>query len=89
MLLYLAGQTHHDITYAVNCAARYIVCPYIVQKRVLMKIGCYLKATSDKGLIIKHSEKLLRIDIFPYANFSEMHGHVAMDFPISIKIRTG
>ncbi|KAL7460027.1 hypothetical protein ACHAXS_000495 [Conticribra weissflogii] len=35
MLLYLAGHTCPDITYAVNCAARYIFCPNLVHKHTI------------------------------------------------------
>ncbi|KAL7447984.1 hypothetical protein ACHAXS_000120 [Conticribra weissflogii] len=65
MLLYLAGHTCPDITYAVNCA--------LVHKHILKQIGCHLN--SDKGLIMKPSEKLLKVDSFPYANFSGIYGH--------------
>ncbi len=49
MLLYLAGHMHPDITYAVNCAARYMFCPKFMIEQALNQIGCYLKATADKG----------------------------------------
>ncbi len=65
MLLYLAGHTHPDITYAVNFAERYMFCPKLVHKQALKHIGRYLKATSDKGLIMKPSEKHLKIYSFP------------------------
>ncbi len=55
MLLYLAGQTHPDITYPDYCSARYMFSPKLVHKLTLEQIGGYLKATSDKGLIVKPS----------------------------------
>ncbi|KAL7456631.1 hypothetical protein ACHAXS_000387 [Conticribra weissflogii] len=60
MLLYLAGHMCPDITYTVNCTTRKVFCPKLVHKHALKQIGHYLKATSDKGLIMKPSEKLLR-----------------------------
>ncbi len=35
-----------------------------VHEHTLKSIGCYLKATFDEGLIMKPSEKLLKIDSF-------------------------
>ncbi|KAL7460088.1 hypothetical protein ACHAXS_000557, partial [Conticribra weissflogii] len=63
--------------------------PKLVQKHALKQVGCYLKATSDKGLITKPSEKLLKIDNFPDANFAGMYGHKAMEYPVGVKRRTG
>ncbi len=89
MLLYLAGHTCPDITYAVNCSARYMFCPKLVYKQALKQIGHSLKATANKGLIMKPSEKLLKIDSFPDVNFAWMYGHKAMDDPVCVKSRTG
>ncbi len=33
---------------------------------------------------MKPSEKLLKIDSFPDANFAEMYGHKAMDDPVCV-----
>ncbi len=79
MLLYLASDTHPAITYNVNCAARFMYCQKLVHKYVLKQIGCYLKATSVTGLIMKPSEKLLKIDSFPEANFAGIYRDEAMD----------
>ncbi len=49
MLLYPPGHKLPNITYAVNCAARYMFCPKLMHKQALKQIGCYLKATTDKG----------------------------------------
>ncbi len=38
---------------------------------------------------MKPSEKLLKIDSFPYANFAGMYGHKAMDDPVCVKSQTG
>ncbi len=89
MLLCLVRHTHPDITYAVNCAARYIFCPKLVHDHVLTLIGCYLKATSNKGLIIKPSEKLLKIGSFADADFAGMYGCNTMNHTVCIKSRTG
>ncbi len=49
-----------------------------------IELVTYLRATSDKGLIMKPSEKLLKIDSFPDANFSGMYGHEVMDNPVCV-----
>jgi hypothetical protein len=51
MLLYLSGHTRPDIAYAVNCAARYMFCPKKSHEEALKRIGRYLKATCNRGLV--------------------------------------
>ncbi len=46
ILLYLSGHTRPDITYAVNCCARYMFCPKHSHELALKRIGRYLKNTS-------------------------------------------
>ncbi len=38
---------------------------------------------------MKPSEKLVKIDNFPYADFAWMYGHKAMDDPVCVISRTG
>jgi hypothetical protein len=47
MLLYLSGHTCPDITFAVNCCARYMFCPKHSHELALKRIGRYLKQTPD------------------------------------------
>ncbi len=89
VLLYLAGHKHLGINYAVNFAVRYIFCPKLVHEYALEQISCYLKATSDKGLIMKPSEKLLKIDSFPDADFVAIYGNEIMNDPVCVKSRNG
>ncbi len=56
MLLYLAGHTCPDITYAVNSAAKQMFYPKLVHEYAVKQTGCYLKATSDNGSIMKSSD---------------------------------
>lgn len=53
MLLYLAGHTRPDIAYAVNCCARCMFCPRRSHELALKRIGRYLMATCDRGLVLK------------------------------------
>ncbi len=39
MLLYLSGHTRPDITFAVNCCARYMFCPKHSHELALKRIG--------------------------------------------------
>ncbi len=64
-------------------------CPKLVHKQALKQIGHYLKTTANKGLIMKPSEKLLKIDSFPDAIFAGIYGHKAMDDPVCVISRTG
>jgi hypothetical protein len=89
MLLYLSGHTHPDIEYAVNCAARYMFCPKKTQEEALKQTGRYLKATRNRGLIIKPSSGMLKIDAYPDANFAGMYGYERHDNPSCVESRTG
>ncbi len=52
MLLYLSGHTQPDITYAINCCARYMFCTKHSHELALKRIGRYLKNTSSCGIVI-------------------------------------
>ena len=89
MLLYLSGHSRPDIAYAVNCCARYMFAPKAIHEKALKRIGRYLKATRDKGLILNPSKETLKIDCFPDADFAGMYGHERNDDPTCVKSRTG
>lgn len=88
MLLYLAGHTRPDIAYAVNCCARYMFNPRLSHENALKRIGRYLKATRDKGLILNPSGEL-KIDAYPDADFAGLYGHEKNNDPACAKSRTG
>jgi hypothetical protein len=58
MLLYLSVHTHPNIAYAVNCCARYMFCPKRSHELALKRIGRYLKATRDRGLVLNPTKEL-------------------------------
>jgi hypothetical protein len=89
MLLYLSGHSRPDIAYAVNCAARYMFAPKASHEKALKRIGRYLKATRDKGLILTPSTDTLKIDCYPDADFAGMYGHERNNDPACAKSRTG
>ena len=88
MLLYLSGHTRPDIAYAVNYCARYMFAPRNIHEIAIKRIGRYLKATRDKGLILNPCEEL-RIDNYPDADFAGMYGHEVITDPSCVKSRTG
>jgi hypothetical protein len=89
MLLYLSGHSRPDIAYAINSAARYMFAPKHSHEVALKRLGRYLKATRDKGLILSPSSRTLKIDCFPDADFAGMYGHEKNNDPACVKSRTG
>jgi len=77
MLLYLSGSGHTrpDITFAVNCCARYLFCPKHSHELALKQIGCYLKQTPDRGMVMNPSSDVCKIDTYPDADFAGLYGH--------------
>ena len=88
MLLYLARHTRPDIAYAVNSCARYMFNPRLSHEQALKRIGRYLKATRDKGLILNPSGKL-KVDAYPDADFAGLYGYESNTDPACAKSRSG
>ncbi len=89
MLLYLSGHTCPDITFAVNCCARYMFCPKHLHELALKRIGRYLKQTPDRGMVMNPSSDVCKIDAYPDADFAGMYGHEEHTDPACAKSRTG
>jgi hypothetical protein len=89
MLLYLSGHTRPDITFAVNCCARYMFCPKHSHELALKRIGRYLKQTPDRGMVMDPSSDVCKIDAYPDADFAGMFGHEDHTDPACAKSRTG
>ena len=89
MMLYLAGHSRPDITYAVNCCARYMFNPRHSHELALKRIGRYLKLTRDKGLILNPCRDDMNVDAYPDADFAGLYGHKEYDDPTCVKSRTG
>eukprot|EP00956_Cyclotella_meneghiniana_P042975 scaffold249367_cov117-Cyclotella_meneghiniana.AAC.2 len=88
MMLYLAGHLRPDIAYSVNCCARYMFSPRLSCEKALKRIGRYLKATRDKGLILKPCHGL-QIDAFLDADFAGLYGYAKITDSKCVKSRTG
>lgn len=63
-------------------------CPRKSHEVALKRIGRYLKATRDKGLILNPANEL-KIDNYPDADFAGMYGHEVITDPSCVKSRTG
>ena len=68
MILYLGRNSRPDISYAVHCAAYYMLCPKHLHELALKIIGWYLKLTRGGGLLLNPFPGL-NIDFYPYAGF--------------------
>ena len=88
MMLYLSGHSRPDITYAVNCCARYMFLPRKRHEVAIKRIGRYLKATRDKGMILNPSSEL-RVDCYPDADFAGLYGYESPTDPSCVRSRTG
>jgi hypothetical protein len=90
MLGYLQGHSRSDTTFATSQCARFIHCTKRSHEESLERIGQYLKATGDKGLILhpKSHEGRLDIDCYVDANFAGLWGYEDKQDPYCVKSRT-
>ena len=87
-MLYLAGHTRPDISFAVHQCARFSFNPKRMHGKYLKRIGKYLKNTRDKGIILKPSKEL-KIDAYPDADFTGLWGFEDPQDPICTRSRMG
>ncbi|KAL7474036.1 hypothetical protein ACHAW6_000037 [Cyclotella cf. meneghiniana] len=88
MILYLLGHSCPDIAYAVNCCAHYMFSPHLSHKKALKRIGQYLKATWEKGLILNPCAEI-KVDAFPDTKFAGLSGYAKNTCPKVFKSRSG
>jgi hypothetical protein len=88
VLLYLLGHIQPDITYAINCCARYMFPPKPSHELALKRIGRYLKNTSSCRMVINPTRELT-IDAYPDADFTGMYGHEKPTDPACAKNCSG
>ena len=89
MLLYHSGHIRPDIAYAVNCCARYMFFPKYSHETALERIGRYLKATRNCGLILYPCAVSCKLDCYPDAYFAGIYGHELPTDIACVKSRTG
>ena len=61
---------------------------HLLHEKVLKRIGRYLNAASDKGLILNRSCEL-RVDAYLDADFAALYGNEKKTDPAFAKSRTG
>ena len=88
MLLFIAGNTHPEIAFAVNAAARFTQKPMLQHERAVKKICRYLKGCKNQGLIFRPSSNLT-LDAYVDADFAGLYGSMDKQNPLSVKSRTG
>ena len=80
MLLYLSGHSRPDITYPVNCAARYMFCAQRShEESLVVNPVCDSNGVAD----------VLQIDNYSDADFAGMYGYEKPTDPTCAKSRTG
>jgi hypothetical protein len=91
MLGYLQGHRRSDTTFVTSQCACFIHCTKRSHEEALERIGRYLKATGDKGLLlhIKSHNGRLDIDCYVDADFAGLLGYEDKQDPSCVKSRTG
>ena len=62
--------------------------PRLSHEKALKRIGRYLKATRDRGLVMKPTGEL-KVDAYPDADFAGLYGYEKSSDPTCTKSRTG
>ena len=89
MLTYLARNTRPDIEYAVHQCARFQINPKTPHFNAVKRIGRYLIATQDKGIIFKPNTNLSEVQVYVDADFAGNYDKDHNDDPNSVKSRSG
>jgi len=89
MLMYLGNTTRPDIAFAVNQCARFSHDPREIHATALKRIGCYLKATCNKGILWKKGTENPTLDCWVDADFAGLYSKESHDDPTSVRSRTG
>ncbi len=89
MLMYLGNTTCPDITFAINQCARFSHDPWEIHATALKRIGCYLKATCNKGILWKKGTENPMLDCWVDADFAGLYSKESHDDPMSVRSRTG
>jgi hypothetical protein len=88
MLMYLAGNTRPDISYAVHQAARFTHCTQRSHAAGVKRILRYLKATRNEGLLLRPGIEHW-VDCYVDADFGGLFSVQDKQDPVSVKSRTG
>jgi hypothetical protein len=90
MLMYLAGNAHPEIAYAVHQCARFTHNPRQSHSMAIKRIAKYLKGVlqHEQGLLFTPTDKL-NLDCYVDADFAGLHGYEDDQDPVSVRSRTG
>ena len=80
MMIYLSSNSRPDIAFAVHQCARFTHCANNQHEIAIKRIGRYLKATREQGLIMKPNEDL-RLDLYADADFAGLWAIENKGFP--------
>ena len=90
MLMYLAGNAHPEIQFAVHQCARFCHAPRHSHAIAVKRIAHYLKGVLDKkeGLLFKVNPAQ-KLDLFVDADFAGLWGYEDDQDPVCVRSRTG
>ena len=70
ILQYLGNNTRPDCSYAINSCARFCIDPQKPHGQAVKRIACYVKGTTEDGLIFKPELSNLVLDCHVDADFA-------------------
>ena len=88
MCMYLCNNSRPDLAFAVNQCSRHSHRPTMKHAEYLKRVGRYLLATRDKGMIFSPSNSL-KMDCYVDADFAGLYGHEHEQDPHCVKSRSG
>ena len=88
MLMYLASNSHPEISFAVHQCARFTHGTKHIHEKAILHICKYLKGCKNEGLIIKPTKEF-RVDCYADANFAGLFAVEDPQDTTSVKSRTG
>jgi len=88
MLLYLASNSHPDITFAIHQCTHFTHCAKQSHENAIKCICHYLQGTLNESLIFKPMQKL-SLDCYADADFVGLWGQEDDQDPVSVKSHTG
>ena len=89
MRIYLSSHTRPDIFFAINFCTRYMFSPKIYHELALKRLARYLKHNQDCIILLDPNPETFKVDAYPDADFTGMHGHEKHDYLACAMSRTG
>ena len=90
MLMYLAGNAHPEIAYAVHQCARFTHCPKASHTSAIKHLAKYLKGILDHDLgLILNPSNILTLDCYVDADFAGLWNYEDDQDPVCVCSRSG